>query len=101
MLWLDCFFPIPPNLFVHWECLGAGEGNIKIQKGRWLVTLWVLWKVRNDIIFNNKTYMVEEVVEEIKVLTWRWILSRTDLPVCLFFEWCWDPIWCLSREGRR
>ena len=20
MLWLDCHFVIPPNLFVHWEC---------------------------------------------------------------------------------
>jgi len=104
MVWFECFFHIPPNLFVHWECWGGLERNSKIKKGRWLVwlaTLWLLWKVRNDSIFNQKIYKVEEVVEEIKVLSWRWILSRTKFPVCLFYEWCWDPIWCLNREGRR
>jgi hypothetical protein len=83
---------------------GGGERNKKIKKGRlmvWLATVWVLWKVRNDNIFNRKIHVVEEIVEEIKVLSWRWLLSRTQFPVCLFYEWSWNPILCLSREGRR
>jgi len=104
MLWLDCIFLIPPNFFVRWECWGGWERNKKIKKGRWLVwlaTLWVLWKVRNDNIFNRRIYEADEAVEKIKVLSWRWILSQTKLPVCLFYEWSWDPISCLNREGRR
>jgi len=33
-----------------------------------------------------------------KVLSWRWSLSRLDIPSRLFFEWCWDPIDCLLRR---
>ena len=103
MTWLDCLFLTPPNLFVHWECWGGWESNKKIRKGHWLIwlaTIWVLWKVRNDKIFNGKIYTVEEVVEEIKVLSWRWVLSRTHFAVCLFHEWSWDAIQCLGRIGR-
>jgi hypothetical protein len=25
MSWLNNFFPIPPNLFIHWECWGVGK----------------------------------------------------------------------------
>jgi hypothetical protein len=84
--------------------LGGRERNKNVKKGRWMVwiaTIWVLWKARNDNIFNRKSIFVEEIVEEIKVVSWRWFLSRTQLPVCLFYEWSWDPILCLSREGRR
>jgi len=38
----------------------------------WLSTLWVLWKVHSDKIFNGRSYAVDEIVEEIKVLSWRW-----------------------------
>lgn len=61
MSWLDDFFLTPPNLFVHWECWGGWERNKIIKKGRWLIwlsTLWVLWKVRNDKIFNGRSYVV-------------------------------------------
>ena len=61
----------------------------------------ILWKVWNDKIFNGRNYLAHEVVEEIKVLSSRWILSRTKLPVGLFYEWSWGPISCLNREGRR
>ena len=57
----------------------------------------MLWKVRNDKIFNEIIYEIDEIVEEIKVLSWRWMLSRTNTPTCLFYEWSWDPSYCLSR----
>jgi len=67
----------------------------------WLATLWMLWKVRNDKIFKRLVYEVDEIVEEVKVLSWRWLLSRTKTPGCLYYEWCWDPILCFRRKVRR
>jgi len=102
MSWLDAYFITPPNLFIHWKCWVGGNKNIK--KGRWFIwlsTIWVLWKVRNDKIFNGRNFEVDEIVEVIKVLSWRWFLSRTKIPVCLFYEWILNPILCLGREGRR
>lgn len=104
MLWIDGVFLIPPNLFLHWECWGEWDRNKKVRKGRrliWFATLWVLWKARNDNIFNERNLEVDEIVEEVKVLSWRWLLSRTNFPVCLFYEWNWNPILCLRKEGRR
>lgn len=87
MLWLDRVFLIPNNFFVHWECWSERKNNVK--KGLWLIwnsTIWVLWKARNDCIFKDINYSAEEIVEEIKVLSWRWVLSRMSIPACLFYE---------------
>lgn len=75
-------------------------GNKNRVRGLWLIWLtmiWVLWKVRNDKIFKGVTQEVDEVVEVVKVLAWRWVLERMNIPVCLYYEWCWDPIFCLGR----
>jgi len=79
----------------------GGERNKNVKKGLWLIwhaTIWVLWKVRNEKIFKDTSFEVDEIVEKIKVLSWRWVLSRTITPACLFYEWCWNPQLCLARE---
>ncbi|RHN53586.1 hypothetical protein MtrunA17_Chr5g0397461 [Medicago truncatula] len=57
----------------------------------WEAVVWVFWNARNDCIFNNVNARWEEVVEEVKVLTWRWMLSRSNTPACLYYEWSWCP----------
>jgi len=48
----------------------------------WHTAIWIIWKARNDRIFNNITKEVEDLVEEIKVL-----LRRMKIPACMFYEW--------------
>lgn len=48
----------------------------------WHAAIWIIWKARNDRIFNNITKEVEDLVEEIKVL-----LRRMKIPACMFYEW--------------
>jgi len=43
------------------------------------------------IIFNNLTKDPGEIVEEIKVQSWQWVLSRLMSPPCLLYEWSWNP----------
>jgi hypothetical protein len=103
MRWWDSYFVSPLNLFIHWACWHGGERN-KVLKGKgivWLATIWALWQSRNDKVFNDVNVEVEAIVEEVKVLAWKWVMCRMDLPVCLFFEWCWNPQWCLSRAPTR
>jgi hypothetical protein len=35
-------------------------------------------------------------VDEIKLVSWHWSLSRLKFASCLFYEWCWNPR--LSKE---
>lgn len=46
-------------------------------------------------------HIVEDIVEEIKVLSWRWTLNRIYILACVYHEWCWNPKDCLVRVARR
>lgn len=98
--WLGFDYHPPPDLFYHWQWWNDSARNKKVRKGYriiWHAAVWTIWKIRNDFIFNNSVCGVDEVVEAIKVLAWRWVLSRLNLPVCLFKEWTWNPEACLLR----
>jgi len=62
----------------------------------WHTTVWAIWKVRNNIIFNNGGFEVEEVVDDIIRLSWRWSLSWLKIQPCMYYEWRWNPKWCLG-----
>jgi hypothetical protein len=96
--WLGIVIVIPPNLFILFDCFLAAAGSKKVRKGFaliWHATVWSLWDSRNKIIFSNGAVIPEKVVDDIKLLSWRWGLSRHKIPICLYYEWCWDPGLCL------
>lgn len=98
MDWLYLNFVMPPNLYIHWECWSGGVWNKKIRSGLrmiWQVAIWVIWKARNNHIFNAGVTMWEELVDEIKVLSWRWLLGKHKGSVCMYYEWAWCPRDCL------
>jgi len=104
MTLLDYYFLIPPNLFVHWECWSGRAGNKNRLRGLWMIwltTIWVVWNARNDKIFKGINHEVEQIVEEVKFLSWRWVLKRMNISVCLYYEWCWNPIICHERVRMR
>lgn len=60
-----------------------------------------LWRARNNRIFNNSVREVEEIVEiveTVKVLSWRWTLTRLKVPACMFYDWGWtrEIVSCVS-----
>jgi hypothetical protein len=82
MCWLNFHFAIPQNLFSHFECWYYEATSLKIRWGFcliWLATIWVIWKRRNEVIFNNGVVEMEELVENIKVLAWYWSVSKMEI----------------------
>lgn len=101
--WLEVNFIMPSNLFAHWRCWDALVLNRKeLKRGTrliWNTTIWVIWKVRNNIVFNNGSMDVGDVVDDILRLSWQWNLSRLKIQPCLYYEWRWNPRWCLQARG--
>jgi len=100
MRWLGFSFLPQPNLFRHWICWSVAASNNRLRKGYrmiWHAAVWSIWRARNDRIFNYTIAEVEEIVEAVKVLSWRWTLSHLKVSACLFYEWCWNPKECLLR----
>ncbi|CAJ2658792.1 unnamed protein product [Trifolium pratense] len=73
-----------------YEFLCGAARNRKIRKG-----YWVIW--HTTIIFEDEDKNLSAVLDAIKVTSWKWGLSRLNLPPCLFYEWSWDPGDCLTR----
>ncbi|MCH79404.1 LINE-1 reverse transcriptase like [Trifolium medium] len=98
--WLGVVFVMPSNLFTMFEYLSGIARNKKIRKGYrlvWHSSLWLIWKARNDAIFNNLFKDPTDIAEDIKVLTWKWSAHRLKTTPCLFYEWCWDPGFCFEH----
>jgi hypothetical protein len=52
---------------------------------------------KNAFLFKNKAFIVEEVVEDIKRLSWQWFIGRMAKSPCLLYEWIWNPIDCMRN----
>jgi len=90
MNWLEFNFVTHPNLFVHFACWSDMANSKKIRRGFWLIwhaVVWVIWRKRNDRIFNNKVKGVEEMVEDVKGMSWFWVLSKLKVASSLLYDW--------------
>jgi hypothetical protein len=98
--WIGVFIIIPPSipsLFVILKGLACGVKMRRDYLLIWHATLWSLWKARNSALFAKETFNPWVVIDDIKVLSWKWVLSRLKVAPCLFYEWIWDPGDCLLR----
>ncbi|MCH79402.1 LINE-1 reverse transcriptase like [Trifolium medium] len=92
--WLGVVIVIPPNLFFLFDCLCESALTKKSKKGFalvWHSVIWSIWLARNNHIFNGVLTDPLELVEAVKVLSWRWSADRLKISPCLFYEWSWDP----------
>jgi hypothetical protein len=100
MNWMQINFITPPNLLTHFLGWSSALYPKKSRKGLlviWNAVIWIVWKMRNGRIFNNVISGIDEMVEQVKVISWHWCMNRVKIPTCLFYEWCWNPRECLSR----
>jgi hypothetical protein len=99
--WLDIPFSLPQNLFSLFHCLlMAGTGSVKIRLGMCMIgsaVVWNLWRCRNSLLFDNGSGTVADIVEAIKVSSWKWWMSRATAAHCLLYEWRMELRLCFLR----
>jgi hypothetical protein len=91
---------MPPSIPILFEYMSSFAKSKKDRNGLmlvWHTTLWLIWKARNDVIFNNLVKAAPECVEEIKVLSWKWSVHKLKISTCLYYEWIWDPGICFNH----
>jgi exonuclease III len=98
--WLGLVIVMPPSIMILFDCVSESAKNKMVRKGLrfvWHTVVWSLWCERNKEIFNNVKREALEIVEEVKVLSWRWSVDRLKIAPCSYYEWIWDPGGCFSK----
>jgi hypothetical protein len=96
--WLKVHFGLPQSLFSLLNCLLC-VGDPKARKGRLMIccaVIWTIWKFRNAVLFDNGAGTITELVEGVKLNSWKWWLARSSSAPCLFYEWKTEPTICLN-----
>ncbi|KAJ0853894.1 putative reverse transcriptase zinc-binding domain-containing protein [Helianthus annuus] len=91
-LWFK--MPLPRYLLSVVELLEfAQQQQLADNKKKVIYTIiasvcWLLWRTRNDLIFNNKYKQVQKIIGEIKALSFLWINSRSKNLKIDWKTWC-------------
>jgi hypothetical protein len=101
--WLGLQFSLPHSLFSILNLFRDSQGKKARRKGLiliWSAVVWVLWRMRNAVIFENDTAQIISVVDNIKLSSWKWWLGRAQSSsgCCLLYEWQAEPLLCLDRS---
>jgi hypothetical protein len=95
--WIGLVIVMPPNIMILFDCVRESAKSKKLRRGFcfiWHTVVWSLWGARNNEIFNNIKVDPWTIVEDIKVLSWKWSVDRLKISPCLYYEWQWDPGAC-------
>jgi len=55
---------------------GVNKSRQSILQVIWFVTMWEILKERNNIIFNAEDSSIMQVVDKIKLLTFKWLKEK-------------------------
>jgi hypothetical protein len=98
--WLGWNVLVPPDLRHIFEKFNVGRSNGKRLKGLlavWHAVVWSIWKARNDLIFNDKVPVLEDVFQGIILHSWKWLCAKKKGVGCSFYEWTTCPMDCILR----
>nr|KYP53060.1 hypothetical protein KK1_025062 [Cajanus cajan] len=62
----------------------------------WLTVIWSIWLARNALIFSDKVLSTLDVLELVKLRTWKWLKARDNSFSYSFSSWAESPAVCLN-----
>jgi hypothetical protein len=77
--WLGVVVVMPPSIAIFFEIMRGATRNKTLREGFvliWHAAIWSIWKARNNATFANEVMNPYALVDEIKVVSWKWSLTR-------------------------
>lgn len=72
----------------------------KKNKGQflfWMATTWIIWKARNNMIFNGEVMDTLNVVNQIKHISWGWYMGKAGGAAgVIISDWWNSPFHCIN-----
>jgi len=55
--------------------------------------LWFLWKARNNVVFNGKSFSGMWVMDEVHASLYTWVKYRSNCNSIVWASWCCNPLY--------
>ncbi|KAL8516890.1 hypothetical protein ACS0TY_015225 [Phlomoides rotata] len=82
----------PSISLLHFSRLLRGAKGLEFAVCMWKCVVWLIWKVRNDIIFKGEQIENIKLLEELKVRLWSWLMAKNQRCSTWSFEdWSCQP----------
>ncbi|XP_020220498.1 uncharacterized protein LOC109803368 [Cajanus cajan] len=75
--------------------VSGSKGIKRVWSFVWFAGIWQLWKARNENIFKDKLFKVEEIVFMAQLRSWEWC-TAARMVSSSFPEWLMNPLSCAS-----
>jgi len=62
----------------------------------WCASVWVLWKERNNRVFQNTDSNPSTLVEKVKLQSFLWVKSKQATFIYSYYDWWKHPFLCMS-----
>nr|KYP49176.1 Putative ribonuclease H protein At1g65750 family [Cajanus cajan] len=92
--WLEVAVVFPNSLislYLYWTNLGIYKKHSHFLQVVWVSVIWSLWLHRNVIIFQQGTTDCKEVLDNIKLRSWKWINSSVPGYSFSYTSWYYNP----------
>lgn len=91
---IDPFFAYDcEDLLLLYKTVHGGKWRKKIIRGIVIVTIWVLWKTKNAMVFQQTKTQVREAVAEVKSFSFLWLKHRSKFKCIVWKDWVEYPLY--------
>ena len=98
--WLGISFIAPASTFDNLQqfCHLAGFSRAihVFLTVNWMATVWVIWKERNNMIFNQKIDTLDHLVDNNKLMSFSWLKANKPTYAFSYHDWWRHPLPCMG-----
>jgi len=98
--WLGITFVAPDGLGEHFLQFGHLSGlprsTYPFVKSIWLACVWVVWKERNNRLFNQKALVPKQITDKVIMLSFQWLKAGLLIFAFSYHDSWRHPLSCMG-----